>query len=327
MKKIIYLLVLTILVLYILLFPEAAVKAAGGGLVLWYTKMLPTLLPFAILSHIFVTTGILHSITRVLHRILYPVFPVNQACVYPLLAGFLFGFPLGSRITAQLVSEGRMDDRDGIMLFSICNNISPVFISGYILTAALLRPDLSGITLLILYLPPLAYYAIAIRIAARRDTITFRTASPTKEADASPSVSKTSPSGSKASQPGSSISFSVIDAAILNGFETLTKIGGYIMLFAIFSQMISLIPFPTALPACLLTGLIEITNGISTISQSPLSFRTKYILIILCTAFGGLSGLAQTASMTKEARFPMWPYLKTKLICTLASTMLAFLLT
>ena len=46
MKKVIYSVVLTILVLYILLFPGPAVKAASFGLTLWYTRLLPTLLDY-----------------------------------------------------------------------------------------------------------------------------------------------------------------------------------------------------------------------------------------------------------------------------------------
>lgn len=287
MKNNIYIPIFSILILYILFFPETAIDAASKGLVLWYTKMLPTLLPFSILSYIFVNVGILKN---------------------PLLAGFLFGFPLGSKITAQLVETNLLSKEKGNRLFSICNNISPVFITEFILHTSLHRPDLKVITLLILYLPPFIYYIVDTMISYKNTTKKTKI-----------------PYNHKKKASRSQINFKIIDAGIMNGFETLTKLGGYIMLFAIFAEMTTYIPFPHILLNCLLIGLTELTNGISYISNAPLSFTNKYILIIICTAFGGCSGIAQTASMIKKTGFSMKKYVKTKLICSLASGTLAFI--
>lgn len=302
MKKIIYLIVLSILTFYILLFSESAIKAASFGLVLWYTKMLPTLLPFAILSYIFVSTGLLNGITTALHKIIHPFLPISSAGIYPLIGGFLFGFPLGSKISSQMVTEGTLDYWEGNHLFSVCNNISPVFINGFILNTSLKRPDLCGITLLIIYLPPLLYYII--------DSLFYQ--------------NKMRYSFTKKAASRSQINFKIIDAGIMSGFETLTKLGGYIMIFAIFAQMTTCIPLKNEIFRCLLIGFTEITNGITYISSGNLPFHTKYLLIVFCTAFGGLSGVVQTASMIKEAGFSIKKYIKTKVICSFASLVLAY---
>lgn len=288
MKKIIYSIVLSLLVLYILFFPDAAIQAASFGLVLWYTKMLPTLLPFAILSHIFVETGLLSRASR----------------FYPLIAGFLFGFPLGSRITAQLVTQGEMSHEEGSRIFAICNNISPIFIRGFILSTSLKRPELTGITLAILYLPPLLYYILTAHTAHRENL---------------PAIPQ------KKSAPRSQINFKIIDAGIMSGFETMAKLGGYIMLFAILARMATSLPIQNPMLGSLIVGITEITNGVACICAAPLPFGTKYLLVIFCTALGGLSGIAQTASMVREAGLSMGKYIKTKLICSLISLILAIL--
>lgn len=308
MKKIGYCLVLSILVLYILMFPEHAIAAASRGLVLWYSKMLPTLLPFAILSYIFIRSGILNTFAQVCHRLLGHIFPVSAAGIYPLVAGFLFGFPMGSKIAAQLVEEGQMSYEEGNHLFSVCNNISPVFVSGFILTASLKAPQLRGMTLALLYLPPLLYYILSVRLLA-----------PSRRWECSPSY------GTKKAAPRSQINFKIIDAGIMSGFETLTRLGGYIMLFAIFSQMAASIPGLSVSLQCVLAGMMEITNGIDVTVASSLSFQSKYLIAIALTAFGGLSGLAQTASMVKEVGFSMGDYLREKIICTLLTLLSAYL--
>ncbi len=94
MKKIMYIFILLGFLCYILLFPEETVKAAALGLNLWYEKMLPTLLPFSILSYIFIQSGILDGLAGALHRFLKHVFPVSSAGIYPLAAGLLFGLSL-----------------------------------------------------------------------------------------------------------------------------------------------------------------------------------------------------------------------------------------
>lgn len=330
MKKNIYFIVLSVLVLYILLFPQDAVKAASVGLILWYTKMLPTLLPFAILSYIFVATDILNAFTVILHKFLRHILPISSAGIYPLMAGFLFGFPMGSRITAQMVEHGQMDYQEGCRIFSICNNISPAFITSYILSTCLKRPDLTLVTFVILYAPPLVYFVLDAGFQTRKNhkkqpfhVLHAQTGPETQTASHQSGAGH--PVSTKNAASRSQINFKIIDAGIMNGFETLTKLGGYIMMFAIFAQMTTLIPFPGHLLNCILTGLMEITNGISCISMAPLTFETKYLLMIFCTAFGGFSGLAQTASMTKAAGFPMKKYLRTKIICSIASVFLALL--
>ena len=163
MKKSIYAAAILIFLLYILIFPQESVQAAALGLTLWQEKMLPTLLPFSILSYILIHSGILDSFARAVHRLLRPLFPISSAGVFPLTAGLLFGFPMGSKITAELVSSGKMSHEEGQRLYCICNNISPMFVSSFILSDCLKRPGLRLPTYLILYAPPLALYMIKNR--------------------------------------------------------------------------------------------------------------------------------------------------------------------
>lgn len=305
MKKIVCSVVLTILTVYILMFPREAVNAASFGLILWYTKLLPTLLPFAILSYIFVASGLLHTFTLVLHKAVKYILPVSPEGIYPLLAGFLFGFPMGSLVTSQMVEQNRLSHGEGSRLFAVANNIGPVFVSGYLLNACLHRPELRAVTFLILYAPPLVFLIIDAKFF-RKDL-------------------RLLPPQIKKAAPGFQINFKIIDAGIMIGFETLTKLGGYIILFSILSEMTNSLPIRNELFTCILSGFTEITSGAARISASSLSFRIQYPLILAVTAFGGLSGLAQTASMIGGVGFSMKRYLSTKIILSICSGTLAWL--
>ncbi|MFP3155580.1 hypothetical protein LQZ18_14355 [Lachnospiraceae bacterium ZAX-1] len=308
MKKIMYMLILSALVLYILIFPSQAVGAASYGLVLWYRNLLPALLPFAILSHILIQSRLLDSFARLIQRVVKWIIPVSEVGIYPLFAGFLFGFPLGSKITSELVISNRMSREEGNKLFAICNNISPLFISSFMLHDSLDRGDLRLPTFLMLYGPPLIYYRI--------------TAHKAKNAIQKPQTgSHTINTKNTASR--SQMNFKIIDAGIMNGFETLTKLGGYIMLFAILAQMTTCIPVWNIQIRCIMIGMVELTNGIAYTAKTSLPFEVKYPLIMLYTAFGGLSGIAQTASMVKGTGFRIWSYLGTKALCSIATLIFA----
>ncbi len=298
-----YIIILVGFLFYILAFPGESVGAASIGLNLWYENMLPTLLPFSILSYILIHSGILDSCASAAHRLLGKIFPISSAGLYPLIAGLLFGFPMGSKITADLVQSGKMSREEGQRLFCACNNISPMFVGSFILAQSLNRPELRLATYLILYVPPLALYMVWNRNRHFK-----------------------APSGS-VPKKAASMNLQLIDAGIMNGFETLAKLGGYIILFAILAQMTTMLPISDPLIKCLLIGFTEITNGISYTARQGLDFTLAYPLMVSFTAFGGLSGFAQTASMVKDSKLSMLPYLQMKLAGTAISFGLALLLT
>lgn len=302
MKKIVYLIIIIGFLFYVLGFPADSVQAASVGLNLWYENMLPTLLPFSILSYILIQSGIFDSFAQAAHRFLGRLFPISSAGIYPLTAGLLFGFPMGSKITADLVQSGKMTREEGQRLFCVCNNISPMFISSFLLNESLKKPQLRTATYLILYVPPLVLYMIWNCKKHFHTPI------------------------EKSEKKAASMNFQLIDAGIMNGFETLAKLGGYIILFAILAQMTTLIPINHPTLKCLLIGFTEITNGISYTAKQGFDFAYAYPMMIAYTAFGGLSGVAQTASMVKETEFSMLPYLEMKLLCTAISFGLSLLL-
>ena len=120
----------------------------------------------------------------------------------------------------------------------------------------------------------------------------------------------------------SQITFKIIDAAIMNGFETLVRIGGYIMLFSILISLVEKLPLPKPV-LILLENVLEITNGINCLANTDWSIQTKYILAMTATAFGGLSGIAQTSSMVKGTSLSMKKYCLVKLFLTLCTFLLA----
>lgn len=291
-------------------------SAAANGLMLWYERILPSLLPFAILSNILIYSNYLTYLTRYLYPVTKVILPGSREGAFVILSGFLFGFPMGSKNCAELLKCGKISKEEAGVLFVITNNMSPVFISSYILCQELKQPSLILFSYLVLFFPPFFLGSLLLK---KKKAIT----------DVSGSFSchsnrtiKNAAETQKTPASGSQMNFKIIDAGIMNGFETLTRLGGYIMLFSIFASMLYQLPIPTSIKV-ILTGITEITNGIHQLSLLPLSGGSRYILAMAFTAFGGLSGIAQTSSMVKGTALSMKRYLWLKLFLTAISALLA----
>lgn len=306
MKKKLIFLSLVIFTGYILVFPKDAVAAASGGLVLWYEQVLPTLLPFAIVSNILIYSGYLQYLIKPFAPIIKCIFPVSDNGAFVMLSGFLFGFPMGSKNCAELLKCGQLEKKEADVLFIITNNISPVFINSFILNQQLKMSSRTAVSYLILYLPPLLLGKLLLHKPKKTGTLSDIVA--------------------KRPAPRSQMNFKIIDAGIMNGFETLTRLGGYIMLFSMIASILQKLPFSENLKL-ILTGITEITNGIHLIPKTLAHSDSQYILAIALTAFGGLSGIAQTSSMIQNTTLSLRTYCQMKIWLMICSGILAWLVT
>ena len=296
-----FILIILLCLFYILKYPAVTVNAAANGLVLWFEHILPALLPFAILSNIIISSDILPSLTGKILPILKHIIPVSESGAFVLLSGFLFGFPMGSKNCAELLRQNKITKEEADILFIITNNMSPVFIQSYILEQQLKLHGYFVLSLLILYLPPLILGSFLLR------------------------KQKASDFSHKKSASRSKINFQIVDAGIMNGFETLTKIGGYIMIFSILASCFSMLPLPNQAKLCFI-GITELTNGIHAISHTSMTKGSQYVLAMIFTAFGGLSGIAQTSAMIKDTGLSIKRYCFIKAVLTIITGLLAVII-
>lgn len=299
MKKSYLFLILIFIMCFMLIDPVNGMNGVKSGLILWYDRVLPALLPFSIISYILVATNNLAIFSRILHPFIKKLIPVSPAGVYPLLAGFLFGFPLGSKIISQLFETEQLDRQEAQILLSVCNNISPVFITGYMVHQCIGADCYMIPSLICIYLPSLLLGSIWLR--------RIKAESPYKKNEAS----------------RSQITFKIIDAGIMNGFETLLKLCGYIVIFSILCQPLILLQNKIPLLSLGISGLLEITNGVSYIGDYDLKTSWTFLLCNTFTAFGGLSGIAQTSSMISDTSLSMNSYLKDKICFAFGSLILS----
>lgn len=263
--------------------PEEALHLAETGLSLWFHRMIPTLLPFMILSGTMVRFGSCGKLARLLRPVLYPIFQVSDTCLYTILIGMLCGFPMGARTVADLMESGQLTREEGNYLLAFVNQIGPIYFCGYVLPLLSLSP--AWPYLIGMYVIPLLYGAILRRTLYRH--------LPQKAA---------APDAKKLSLP------QALEESVTGAVTGILNLGGYMIFFQLFLLVPSLLS-PGLLP--LLAPWIEINGGLHTLGM----LCPTYSLIMVVS--GGACCLLQTYSCIRDTPCSLQSYLLHKLILTI----------
>ncbi len=284
-----YTLLFLVLTYLILTQPATSLHYAFHGFTLWYSKMIPSLLPFMILSGILVRMNLTEHFSKILHPLLKRLFRCNGHLSYGILMGFLCGFPMGAKVTADLFHHHKISKREAEFLLSFCNNIGPVYFCTFIIPLLGLNapvPYLFG-----MYGLPFLY-GMVIRRSLFKDLdnidIRFHTQSKT----------------TASLQP----LLSALDEAIHTSIQSILMLCGYMILF----NLLNILPhffFPKL--HFYLAPLLEITGGLSMLGQ----IHPLYSLCLL--PFGGFSCIAQTHSMIAGMGLSIQKYILHKVLLTI----------
>ena len=79
MKRIFYTAGTLLLLVFLLRFPEEALSASRDGLNLWLNTLLPTLLPFIILTGILIHTGMVEKLLKPLSPVWSHIFGISPS--------------------------------------------------------------------------------------------------------------------------------------------------------------------------------------------------------------------------------------------------------
>lgn len=292
---------------FLLFFPKHALVHAKTGLMLWFYTLLPSLLPFLILSNLLLHTGILDNFMQKSQIFWRKCFGLSSQGAYALVLGIFCGYPMGAKITADLYEKHRISKEEASYLLTFSSYPGPSFLSAYLCTGLFNRPYLVIPTYIIIYLSGI-FCSLFTRRFYRPSSGSSGTFLAKKEISASPSFGE------------------LLDISIMNGFETIVRLGGYIILFSILQGMLKLLFLPLPDIKYLIFGFVEVTTGTSELLHSSYPFSLTYPLALGFTSLGGLCIAAQTKSVLGNTDLSLKPYVLGKLCCSVCTFVLAYLL-
>ncbi len=294
--------------LALVVWPQQAMEAMHDGLRLCGNVIIPSLFPFFVLSSLVVELGMSRYLGRLLEPVMAPLFRVNGACAAALALGFIGGYPVGARTAISLYQTGQCSRTEAERLLAFCNNCGPAFILGVVGTGVFG----SGAVGLLLYLGHLtASLAVGLLFrfykpregprGGRQSGAQFQTAS--------------FPAAFTHSVTGSLQSTINICAFILF-FTVAIRIFAFSGLLSSLAGLLASLLSPLGLSQFwaerLLTGLLEMSSGVSSLTTGGLSGRLSMAAFML--GWAGISVHCQVLAFLGDSGLSMRTYVAGKLL-------------
>lgn len=316
----------------IILFPSEIILSSKNGLLLWFNNVIPSLLPFMIGANILVQTGFTAFFGTLLEPVMQRLFKISGCGAFSLTMGLISGYPMGAKITASLYETKQINEIEAQKLIMFTNNSGPLFILGTVAVSMLKIPESGTLIILSHYLSAIIT-GIVLRNYKKSSSKTKRELFSIKTA-----LKKIELERKKNNMPfGSILSKSIIDSV-----NSITAIGGFIILFSviskiteltnislfskkIFSPIFNILNINTDLISPLTSGILEITNGCKALSEFPPTITT----IALCAgliSWGGFSIHAQAISFLTKTKIKIMPYILSKACQGILSIIIVYIL-
>lgn len=318
-------------------FPQQGLEAARDGLKIFWEIVLPSLLPFFVLSEILLGLGVVHFFGVLLEPLMRPLFNVPGAGAFALSMGLVAGYPMDAVITGKFRRLGLCTRIEGERLLAFTNTADPLFMFGAVAVGMFGYPQL-GMTI------ALAHYLAAFSVGL---IFRFYGREPIK---AEPETGK---SGLfrravqrlyQARREDNRPLGKLMGDAVRESIGTLFMIGGFIILFSVICRVMEEIGlFQALLPAVggllkifglepvlagpLLKGIMEIDLGVmATARQATASLADRLIVAGVIIAWSGLSVHGQVISVIHDTDIRIFPYFIARICHALLGGFYTFLL-
>lgn len=322
----------SMILILIIIFPNTSYQAAKNGVDIWFNNVFPALLPFFIGTELLMGLGVVHFLGVLLEPIMYPFFKVPGTGSFVYVMSITSGYPMGAKLTSDLRSRKICSRIEGQRLLALCSTSGPLFIIGTVAIGMFNKPFLGGVI------------AISHYIGSFLLGLVFRYYGSDKKIEHS-KERKFNPLQALYQgrlEDGRNLGVLMGDS-VKNSINTLLVIGGFIiffsvlielfdviMIFDLFSLLISPISYNLNLSPELIkglsSGLLEITNGIDIISKTNDSLLIQVVATSFIIAWGGFSIHAQAINFIGKTDLKVSPYIIAKIFHGLFASVSCFVL-
>ncbi len=317
---------LVIFTICLVLFSKDNLSATKNGLLLWANSVVPALLPFFIATELLGHTNVVTYIGKILNKFMKPFFNVPGIGAYAFVMGIISGYPVGAKIVTKFRETGACTKAEAERLLAFTNNSGPLFIIGTV-GITMFGNTLIGLLLFITHFLACITVGFIFRFWKFKDTENMYYKNSSKSNN-------------------ENIAFSnlgeILSECIVNSVNTIVIIGGFVILFSViisilknsgllqltanlFYPIFNFLGINVNFVQGILSGIIELTNGLSWIVQIPTkSISTTIIISSFLLGFGGLSVLLQVLSIISKSDISIKPYFIGKLLHGVISAFLTY---
>ncbi|MBQ8189948.1 MAG: hypothetical protein IJZ44_09240 [Lachnospiraceae bacterium] len=286
----------SILLFFVLRYSHIAKEYAYLGLNTWYHQMIPSLLPFMIISSMLIHLNLDEIIIKPFSPILRMLYQISNPAIYVMVMGFLCGFPMGAKTAALEYESGKISKEEAEYLLAFVNNIGPAYYLSFVYGNIIPQKKLlTG--LFLLYGIPLLYGFI-LRHTFYRNKISI----------CSNSISLPHRKKEKTTL------FFALDTSIHNGLTQISMLGGYMIICNLLVMIPKLLFAHTPILCSLFHNIMEISGGLLSIRALNLSSIQTFAYTHICLVFTGISCHLQTFHILHHSHLSCKKYMLHKII-------------
>ncbi|MCM1537007.1 MAG: hypothetical protein NC254_01270 [bacterium] len=300
--------VILFFIILLLISSKTALSLATLGLTLWLENMVPTLLPFMILSGILTGLQLQELLCRPLRRCFGRLFHTTPNGAYCIIMGFLCGFPMGAFCVADLYQKGQLSKEESQRLIPFCNNIGPVYFYSFAVPLLDLKaPAYQMLPLLTfgMYGIPLLYGFISSQFHAHLNSC--------------PPDAQAPQTACPETQPSL---FAVMDEAISRAGASILRLCGYMILFNILMLPLYALHV-NGFYSGILHAIFEISGGIRVLQGYLILMPEKrmllQLLMLTALSFGGFCCAGQSECFLHAVSLRPAAYLFRRMLTALAA--------
>ncbi len=313
--------VILLLIILLLISSKTALALATLGLTLWFENMVPTLLPFMLLSGILTGLGLQYALLRPLRGFFKRVFRTTENGAYCIIMGFLCGFPMGAFCVADLYKKGLLGQTQAKRLIPFCNNIGPVYFYSFAIPLLGLRAPAKTVYPLLsfgMYGIPFLYGILQAHVSP----VDHRTKTAASEAVVRASRKRGKTPDKHISGGEKPSLLTVVDEAIASAGRSMLRLCGYMILFNIL-----MLPLYALHVNGLCSGIVhaafEISGGIRVLQGFltilPSQRQTLQLIMLTALSFGGLCCAGQSYAFMNTVGLSPLCYLRKRLAIAFAA--------
>lgn len=270
-----------LLIILLFLQPGTAHRGAVEGMRIFTTALLPYLLPYLVITQMFIRTQKTFLESKNKFKLYTNVYLI---CT-------LGGFPSGAAIISSLKEIGTLNNRNASWLLAICHAPSPMFVIGFV-GIEIFQAEIAGLKLLIVIHVVNLFFLFIFIFFSKPLQIKIKE---------------------------SNLSSSPFQESIKETSQILLLIGTTVIFFTtvsiiIFESIKEVLPTISPFLLVFIASFFEMTGGISLAGEILSEKDILPIVVSLIVAFSGISIHMQIILLAQKAKIPIRPYLLFRLL-------------
>lgn len=312
--KSIFIMFLLLFVLFLILTSsQSVIDSIMLSFSIWKNNVFPTLFPFFVLSEILINYGFV-ELTSELFKPFMRLFKLKGACAFGFVMSLISGFPSSAKYVRELFIAGNINCIEASKLLIFTHFSNPLFVLGTI-SVLFLKNKTVGFLILATHYIGNIFVGLIFRNYGNcdcdKEKISLK--------QALINMHKKRISNNK--------SFgSILFSAVSNAIDTLLLVFGIISIFLIITTLINNCVDLSSYHQSVLSGIVEMTQGLKSISILDIPLKIKGTLSVFFISFGGVCVHMQIISILSDTDIQYLPFFIARIMHACFSSLLFYIL-